>query len=132
MKSAHLETADSMAAAAERIGDELLRAKDKIARSASDTGEDLMVEIRRLQRDLSAIKETIGGFGKSSGAEAGGAASRIGAAASEAAGEFVDNAKHDAQSLIADLETFARKNPRYVLGGALAAGVALGLLLRRR
>ena len=132
MKSAHLQTAAGMAAAAERIGDELLRAKDKIAHSASDAGEDLAAELHRLQHDLSAVKATIAGLGKESGAEASEAASRIGAAASEAAGEFADNAKHDAASVMADLEAFARKNPRYVLGGALAAGVVLGLLLRRR
>ena len=132
MKSAHYQTAAGMAAAAERIGDELLRAKDKIANSASDAGEDLAAELRRLQRDLSAVKETIAEFGKESGAEAGEAASRISAAASDAASEFADNAKQVAVSVIADLETFARKNPRYVLGGALATGVVLGLLLRRR
>jgi ElaB/YqjD/DUF883 family membrane-anchored ribosome-binding protein len=131
MKSAHLQTAAGMSAAAERIGDELLRAKDKIANSASDAGEDLAAELRRLQRDLSAVEETLAGFGKESGAEASEAASRIGAAASDAASEFAGNAKHDAASVMADLETFARKNPRYVLGGALATGVVLGLLLRR-
>ena len=95
--------------------------------------EDLAVELHRLQRDLSAFKATIAGLGKESGAEASEAASRIGAAASEAAANSAsDNAKHDAESVIADLEAFARKNPRYVLGGALAAGVVLGLLLRRR
>ena len=131
MKSAHLQTAAGMSAAAERIGDELLRAKDKIANSASDAGEDLAAELRRLQRDLRAVEETLAGFGKESGAEASEAASRIGAAASDAASEFTGNAKHDAASVMADLETFARKNPRYVLGGALATGVVLGLLLRR-
>jgi ElaB/YqjD/DUF883 family membrane-anchored ribosome-binding protein len=131
MKSAHHQTVDGIAVAAERISDELLRAKQRIAGSAADAGEDLTTELRRLQRDLSAVKETIADFGKASGAEASGAASRIGVTASEAVGEFADNAKQDAQSVIADLEAFARKNPRYVLGGALATGVALGLLLRR-
>jgi len=131
MKTAHLQTAAGMSAAAERIGDELLSAKDKIAHAASDAGEDLAAELRRLQRDLSAVKETLAGFGKESGAEASEAASRIGAATSDAASEFAGNAKHDAASVMADLETFARKNPRYVLGGALATGVVLGLLLRR-
>ena len=131
MKSAHLQTAAGMSAAAERIGDELLRAKDKNAHAASDAGEDLAAELRRLQRDLSAVKETLAGFGKESGAEASEAASHIGAATSDAASEFAGNAKHDAASVMADLETFARKNPRYVLGGALATGVVLGLLLRR-
>ena len=132
MKTAHQRTVDSMAAAAERIGDELVRVKDNIASSAADAGDDLAAELRRLQKDLNAIKETVAGFGKASGVEAGEAASRIGAVASEAAGDFADNAKREAQSVIADLETFARQNPRYVLGGALGLGVVLGLMLRRR
>ena len=132
MKTAHQRTVDSMAAAAERIGDELVRVKDNIASSAADAGDDLAAELRRLQKDLNAVKETIAGFGKASGAEAGAAASRIGTVASEAAGDFADNAKREAQSVIADLETFARQNPRYVLGGALGLGVVLGLMLRRR
>lgn len=132
MTAAQHRTADDMAAAADRVSDELARAKDKITRLAGDAGEDLAAELRRLQRDLNAIKDTMAGFAKTSGAEAGRAASHIGATASEAAGEFADNAKHEAQSAIAGLETFARKNPGYVLGGALAAGVVLGLLLRRR
>ena len=132
MKTAHQRTVDSMAAAAERIGEELVRVKDNIASSAADAGDDLAAELRRLQKDLSAIKETIAGFGKESSAEASDAASRIGAAASEAAGEFAENAKKETQSVIADLETFARQNPRYVLGGALGLGLVLGLMLRRR
>lgn len=131
MKAAHQQTVEGMAAAAERIGEELVRAKDKIAGSAADAGEDLAAELRRLQHDLNAVKETIAGFGKASGAEASEAASRIGAAVSEAASEFAQHAKQDTQSVIADLETFARQNPRYVLGGALGLGVVLGLLLRR-
>ena len=38
----------------------------------------------------------------------------------------------DANRARADLETFARQNPRYVLGGALGLGLVLGLTLRRR
>ncbi|MEI9803114.1 MAG: hypothetical protein WDN48_00015 [Pseudolabrys sp.] len=132
MKTAHQRTVDSMAAAAERIGEELLRTKDKIARSAVDTGENLGEDLRRLQADLSAIKDTLAGFGKTLGAEASGAASRIGATASDAAGAFAENAKKETQSIIADLENFARQNPRYVLGGALGLGLVLGLTLRRR
>ena len=130
--AAQHRTVDGLAAAAERIGDELARAKDKIVRSAADSGEDLAAELRQLQGDLNDVKQTIAGFGRTSGAEASGAAARIGGVASEAASEFADNAKQEAQSVMADLETFARQNPRYVLGGALGLGVVMGLLLRRR
>ena len=67
MKPAHNRTVEGMATAAERIGEELARAKDKIASSAAD-GEDLAAELRRLQHDLSTVKETIADFGKASGA----------------------------------------------------------------
>ena len=63
MKSAHQRTVDGMAAAAGRIGEELARAKDNIACSAADTREDLAAELRRLRKDLTAMQETIVGFG---------------------------------------------------------------------
>ena len=132
MKATNHRGAEGIAAAAERITEELQRAKDNIASSATDAGEDLTKQLQRLQKDLNAIKDTIAGFGKASGTEAGEAASRIGGVATEAAGEFADSARQQAQSVIADLEVFARQNPRYVLGGALGLGVVLGLMLRRR
>src|SRR5450830_2171716 len=75
MTAAQHRTVEGMAAAAERIGEELIRAKDKIASSAADAGDDLAAELRRLQHDLNAVKETIADFGQASGAEASGAAS---------------------------------------------------------
>jgi ElaB/YqjD/DUF883 family membrane-anchored ribosome-binding protein len=124
-------TVEGMAAAAERIGEELARAKTKIADSAAETGEDLAAELRQLQGDLNDIKTTLAGFGRTSRAEAGATASRIGGVASEAAGEFAGNARQDAQVVMSDLETFARQNPKFVLGGALGLGLVLGLMVRR-
>ena len=132
MKPAHKRTVDSMAAAAARIGEELKRAKRNIADSAADTSDDLAAEIRRLQDDLNAIKYTLANFGETSQAEAAGAASRIGATAKEAAAGLADNAKKDAYSLLAEIEDYARQNPRYVVGGAIGLGLVLGLFLRRR
>jgi ElaB/YqjD/DUF883 family membrane-anchored ribosome-binding protein len=120
------------ASTVERIADEIQRAKHNIARSAAAAGEDLSAELRSLQDDLDAIKLTMAGFAMSSTAEATGAASRIGAVASETASDFADSAKKQTQSVLADLETFARKNPRYVLGGAVGIGLVLGLIMRRR
>ena len=65
--------------------------------------DDLAAQLRRLQDDLSALKETMS-----------------------------KGAKAEANSVVADLEDFARKNPGAVLGGAIGLGVVLGLLLRRR
>ena len=64
MKAAHLQTPHGMAAAAERIGEELIRVKEKIAGSAADAGDDLAAELRQLQDDLGAIKETVAEFGR--------------------------------------------------------------------
>jgi ElaB/YqjD/DUF883 family membrane-anchored ribosome-binding protein len=132
MKQSHKRTVESMAAAAERIGEELARAKRNIADSAADTGDDLAAELRRLQDDLNAVKDTIANFGETSRAEAAGAASRIHATAKEAAAGLADNAKQDAHSLLAELEDYARQNPQYVVGGAIGLGLLLGLFLRRR
>jgi ElaB/YqjD/DUF883 family membrane-anchored ribosome-binding protein len=132
MTTANQQSAEGLAAAAARIAAELQRARDDIARSAASAGDDLAAELHRLQDDLAAIQQTVAGFGKQTGAEASGAAPRIGAAAADAARDFADNARQDASSALADFEEFCRKNPRCVLGGALALGFILGLMLRRR
>jgi ElaB/YqjD/DUF883 family membrane-anchored ribosome-binding protein len=132
MTTATPHTAEGLAAAAQRIAAELQQARDKIARQATSAGGDLAAELARLQDDLAAIQQTVTGLGKSTGAEASEAASRIGAAATDAAHDFAENVRQDAHSAVADFEDFARKNPRFVLGGALGLGFVLGLMLGRR
>ena len=66
MSKAHPQTAEGLAAAAQRIAKELQQARDKIARSAANAGDDLAAELRRLQDDLAAIQQTIAGLGKGS------------------------------------------------------------------
>ncbi|HEY0223605.1 MAG TPA: hypothetical protein VGC38_03745 [Pseudolabrys sp.] len=132
MKPSHKRTVEGMAAAAERIGEELKRVKRNIGDQAADAGDDLAVELRRLQDDLKTVKDTIANFGTTSRAEAAGAASRIRATAKEAAAGLAGNAKQDAHSLLAEFEDYARRNPQYVVGGAIGLGLVLGLFLRRR
>jgi len=132
MTTATQHTAEDLAAAAARVAAELQQARDNIAHSAASAGDDLAAELRQLQDDLAAIQQTVAGFGKKTGAEANDAASRIGAAAAEAARDFAANARQDASSALAEFEEFARKNPRFVLGGALSLGFVLGLMLGRR
>jgi ElaB/YqjD/DUF883 family membrane-anchored ribosome-binding protein len=93
-------------------------------------GDDMAAQLGRLQDELRALKETMASFGKPPGRETGGACNC--AACVEAASQLARHARQDAEAAIADLETFARKNPRYVLGGALGVGLVLGLLLQRR
>ncbi len=109
----------------ERVVEELHRGKDQ--RSAA--ADDLAMQMRKLQDDFAAIKDAIAQI---AGAEAREAASRIGAAAKDAAGAFAEGAKHDSQAILADLEAYARKNPHYALGAALGLGLFFGLMLRRR
>ncbi len=124
--------ADGLSAAAARIAEELQRAKDNLSRSASDAGGELGGEMRKLQDDLAAIQRTLAGFGYEAKAEAAGAASRIGGHAADAAYDFADSARAQANSAMADFEEFARRNPQVVLGATLGAGVLIGLMLRRR
>ena len=123
---------EGLAAAAARIAEELQRTRDNIARSASDAGGELADELRKLQDDLAAIQRTVAGFGEEAREEAAGAASRIGATASDAAHDFAGSAKEHAHSAMADFEAFTRKNPQVVLGATLGLGVVIGLLMRRR
>jgi len=92
---------------------------------AAGAGDDVAAQIGPLQDEVSALKQTIAGFGSASG----GACNC--AACADAAHQLAQHAKHDAQAAIADLEAFARRNPRYVIGGALGVGFVLGLLRRR-
>lgn len=73
---------------------------DKAATDQPDA--DLAAQLRRLQDDLDAIKQTL-----------------------------KETGKREAQSAVAGIEAYARENPRAVLAGAVGAGVLLGLLLRR-
>ena len=96
--------------------------------TAAGAGEDVAAQLGRLQSDISAIKETIAGLGKAK-ADASGPCNC--AACSAAASQLTQHAKQEAQSVLAEIETLARKNPGYVVGGTLALGVVLGTLLRR-
>lgn len=116
---------------AAQIADELQRARDNIARSASDAGGELAKELHKLQDDLAAIQHSVTDFGREVGEEARGATSRVGATAAGVAHEFADNAKQQASSAMADFEEFTRKNPLVVLGATLGLGFIVGLLLRR-
>lgn len=122
---------DGLTAAAAHVADELQRARDNIARSASDAGGELAKELHKLQDDLAAIQRTVTSFGQEARDEARGATSRIGATAADMAHDFADNAKQQASSAMADFEEFTRKKPHVVLGAAIGLGVILGLLLRR-
>lgn len=118
--------------AAERVSEELQRARDNIVRAADSAGADLAAELERLQGDIADIKRTLAGFAEASGAEARGAASRLGGVASEKIDEFAERARSESETIVGELEAYARKNPYQVLAGALGIGVIIGLLMRRR
>ena len=64
--------------------------------------DDLAAQLRRLQADLDAIKETLKQTGK-----------------------------REAQSAISGVEAYARDNPHAVIAGAVGVGLLLGFMLRR-
>ncbi len=98
----------------------------------ASAGADLAAQLERLQHDIADIRRTVAGFAETSGAEARGAASRIGGVASEKIDEFADRARKESETIVGELEAYARKNPYQVLAGALGVGVIIGLSLRRR
>lgn len=71
--------------------------------------DDLAAQLRRLQADLDAIKETLKQTGK----------------------REAQSALHDAKSAMSSAEAYARANPNAVIAGAVGVGILLGLLLRR-
>ncbi|KQZ02103.1 hypothetical protein ASD45_15485 [Pseudolabrys sp. Root1462] len=71
--------------------------------------DDLAAQLRRLQADLDAIKETLKQAGK----------------------REAHSAMHDAKSAMSNAEAYVRANPNAVIAGAVGVGVLLGLLLRR-
>jgi ElaB/YqjD/DUF883 family membrane-anchored ribosome-binding protein len=94
--------------------------------AAAGAGDEVAAQIGRLQDELNAIKQTVAGFGRASG----GACNC--AACADAAHQLAQHARQDVQAAIADLEALARRNPRYLIGGALGVGLVVGLLLGRR
>jgi ElaB/YqjD/DUF883 family membrane-anchored ribosome-binding protein len=71
--------------------------------------DDLAAQLRRLQADLDAIKETLKQAGK----------------------REAHSVMHDAKSAMSNAEAYVRANPNAVIAGAVGVGVLLGLLLRR-
>jgi ElaB/YqjD/DUF883 family membrane-anchored ribosome-binding protein len=79
--------------------------------SATDQAadENLAAQLRRLQGDFDALKQTMAGLGEN----------------------LSKKAEGEAKSMLAEAEAFARDNPRTVLAGAVGLGLVLRLLLRR-
>ena len=96
---------------------------------AAGAADDVAAQIRQLRDELGAIKQTIADFGQASSGRAGGGCNC--AACADAASQLARHAKQNARAAIADLEAYAKQNLRCVVGGALGAGLVLGLLLRR-
>ncbi|RDV03340.1 hypothetical protein [Undibacter mobilis] len=71
--------------------------------------DDLAAQLRRLQADLDAIKDTLKQAGK----------------------REAQSAMREAQSAMSSVEAYARANPNALIAGAVGVGVLLGLLLRR-
>lgn len=91
--------------------------------TGADGADDVAAQLRRLQDELKAVKETIANIGEKT--------FDPGRCAADA-GKLAQAAKDEVHSTMAALEDYARKNPAYAVGGALGLGVILGILLGRR
>ena len=94
-------------------------------RSTEDSKEELSAQMARLRGELDAIKTQVSKSG-----DAPPACSC--AACTEAAQKIAHHVKESAGHIVDDVETFARHNPGYVLGGSLGVGVILGMLIQKR
>jgi hypothetical protein len=111
-------------AAAGRIGDDVLRAKENISDAATTARDDIAVNLRRLSADVTSLKDTVAGLAKTVAAQVGEAATDIGE-------DIASVAKKQANTLLSEFEVVARRNPLGVVIGAFGIGMLIGLMKGR-
>jgi hypothetical protein len=107
-----------------RIGDDVQRAKDNISEAAASARDDIAADLRRLSADVTSLKDTVAKLAKTTTAEVGGAATGIGEGIASAA-------KDQGNTMLAEFEAIARRNPLGVVIGAFGIGVFIGLIKGR-
>ena len=100
------------------------RAKDNISEAAASARDDIAADLRRLSADVTSLKDTVAKLAKTTTAEVGGAATGIGEGIASAA-------KDQANTMLAEFEAIARRNPLGVVIGAFGIGVFIGLIKGR-
>jgi hypothetical protein len=104
-----------------RIGDDVQRAKENISEAAASARDDIAADLRRLSVDVTSLKDTVAKLAKTATAEVGEAATGIASAA-----------KDQANTLLSEFETIARRNPLGVVIGAFGIGMLIGIMKGRR
>ena len=104
-----------------RIGDDVQRAKENISEAAASARDDIAADLRRLSADVVSLKVTVAELAKAVTAEVGEAATGIASAA-----------KDQANTLLSEFETIARRNPLGVVIGAFGIGMLIGIMKGRR
>lgn len=103
------------------IGDDVQRAKENISEAAASARDDIAADLRRLSVDVTSLKDTVAKLAKTATAEVGEAATGIASAA-----------KDQANTLLSEFETIARRNPLGVVIGAFGIGMLIGIMKGRR
>ena len=104
-----------------RIGDDVQRARENISEAAASARDDIAADLRRLSVDVTSLKDTVAKLAKTATAEVGEAATGIASAA-----------KDQANTLLSEFETIARRNPLGVVIGAFGIGMLIGIMKGRR
>jgi ElaB/YqjD/DUF883 family membrane-anchored ribosome-binding protein len=112
--------------------------RESVASSIS-RDKEAGADFRALQNDLSDLKETVAKLVSRVGDEAAKSAHEIAGKVSTAASDLAEKGANvasvttdQAESLVADLENIARRNPLGALAGAVIIGVLIGMMKRRR
>ena len=107
-------------------------ARDRLAEDVSG----LRVEMTKMRESFSKFASEAGGQAARTARNVGQAvASQVGSTASDIASisaEMASSATGQVKTFATELEDIARKNPLGALAGALAVGIAIGLVVRRR
>jgi ElaB/YqjD/DUF883 family membrane-anchored ribosome-binding protein len=112
------------AATANRVGDDLKRAKDNIAQATATAREDVGDDLRRLRDDVASLRDTVAQLAATIGAE-------IGAGASEIGSDMAASARRQAGTMVEDLEDMTRQNPLGFMAGAFCLGLVIGIMRSR-
>ena len=96
--------------------------------SGENGGEQGGVDYKKLQNDVTELKNAFSKFTTSASQEAGKAVHSAAAMGSDMASSAADQAK----TFASEIEKMARNNPLGALAGALAVGVVIGLVGRGR
>lgn len=111
--------------AAERIGEDVQRAKEHISDAAASARDDITTDLHRLIADIASLRDTVADLAKTVAGEVGQAGASIG-------GDIKSAAKDQANTLLSEFDAVARRNPLGVVIGAFGIGVLIGFIRGRR